>query len=151
MFKRRKAEFCALLKQIILNDPSRGEGNAWLPTSAVLVLNDAANLNVRKSEGLLQDLQVTAFQECAVHQLAVIGNDCAISMDGSGLQIGDVEVLVVIADLHVRILFALFGEDLNAIVIPLIVLVIVARLLTVENHGRSAGGGRLGGHLKFIR
>src|SRR6185312_2789985 len=115
------------------------------------VLNNASNLNVGKRERLLQNFYALSFNQGAVEQLAGKGHDCAICVDGAGLDVRDMRVLVVVRNLYVGVFFALLGEDLDAAVAVLVMLVVVVVLLAVKDLGSRTRLGGIGDHFELVR
>src|SRR6185437_4112117 len=140
-----------LLQQLILNVPMWSIGDAFFPAHFVLVLNNASNLNVGKRERLLQNLYAFSFNQGAVEQLAGKGHDCAIGVDGAGLHVRDMRVLVVVRNLHVGVFLALLGKNLDAAVAVLVMLVVVVVLLAVEDHRSHPRLAGIGGHFELVR
>jgi hypothetical protein len=118
----------------------------------VVVLNDAAHLNVREGEGLGKILQALGFGDGLIEGLALKIGDGAVRPDGASFNADNILNVLAVFNLDVGVFTAFLGEDLDADVIFLsrCAAVVVAVDLAVKDYSRGAGSLRLRGHLEFV-
>src|ERR1039458_4552278 len=117
----------------------------------VVILQDAADFDVRKREDLLVGLQVAALRNQKVFCLDGQRKDRAVGMDRTALDVGDLPVALQVRKLDRRQLLALFGEYFDSLVKTLVMKRIVFELLNVEVHRRRSRRLGIGGHFQLVR
>jgi hypothetical protein len=114
------------------------------------VFEDAADLDAGKSEDHLVDLKGIGLEVHQVGWLGGEGDDGSIGVDGAALDVGHLEVAVLVRNVDGCLLLAFLGEDLDALVVAVEVERIVGCFFAIEVDGGGAGGLGVGGHLEFI-
>src|ERR1700730_5162811 len=116
------------------------------------ILNDTANLNVRKSERLGKIFKLSGLSDHLFENLPVEVCDRTVRPYGTGVYVYNIVISLGERDFNVRILASLLRQDLDAIVAIFMggTAIVVAVNLAVENDRGSSGRVRLARHLQFF-
>ena len=101
-------------EQLVTENPVRVEDVTLREILGVVILEDAARLDIRKSEGLGQIFHATSFHDRLIECFPAELHDRAIRPDSAGVQVHDVALLFVERDLDVSVPSSVFGQDLDS-------------------------------------
>lgn len=121
------------------------------PGHAVAVLEDRADFDARKREGLLDEPHVAMLHDHAVVDLPVERHDRAVGTGGARAYVADGERRRHGEQLHVAVRLAGLGQHLDAHVLRGDRRLVVVAHVPVEHHRRRAGRVRHLFHLQFRR
>src|SRR5690348_17013941 len=131
----------------------RVENKVLRQVECVVILDDAAYLNVRKREGFRHVLQSLRLQNGLVERLPNESGNRTIGAHGSGMNIYNVvSIFFVEGDLYIGVLTAFVFQylDANIVVLMSAMAAVVAIHLPVQNNGRCPCRLWLTGHREFF-
>src|SRR6202790_4248147 len=146
-------ELCVLSEQFVAKNPVRVEDIVFAEVSSVVVLENAADLNVGQSEGLGHVFHAAGLDDRFVESLAVEVDDGAVRFNGAGVNVDDAALFLQERDFDVAVLSTFLGQNLDAeinIFVSGIAAVVPIDLTKQNDGGRSRSLG-LAGQLQFIR
>src|SRR5579871_535592 len=124
-----------------------------LPVNGVKVLDNATDLDIGKRKGLSAKTDPPPFCQRFIEDFSVKIDDCAVLLDGAGMNVPDIFALSVERQLHVAIFAAFLRQDLDPQIIRLVSsfspAVIPVNLAEKKNRG-CTWRLRLARHFEFI-
>src|ERR1700687_873188 len=149
--KGLQGKFGVFGEELVAQSPGGVEEGIVFKIVIVVILDDAADLDVGKCEGFGEEFERPGFDYGVFVNLSIEIGYGAVRANSSGSDIADADLFVE-GDLDIGVLASLFGQNFNANIIVFrgSALRVVAVDLAIEVDGRVARGFGQGGHLHIF-